>query len=226
MALFRFRLFAQGEIEVVRGLFYRGGCVLCMERDASRFRLCEECLSALPFLGERLLTEKRLPVYALFRENSLTAKMIQGLKYREERYWQDVFGGLGADFLIRKKLHEVDFICAVPTSPKKRRLRGYNPPELVARKIASDLNLTYFEGLHLQKKMRDQIGLTAKERRDNVRGGFRADPVKGKVLLVDDTYTTGATLASCREALLASGAHDVIGFVCMKAAEVPQDDIL
>lgn len=194
-----------------------------MERKAARFRLCDKCLEALPFLEERLLTEKRLPVYALFRENPLTAKMIQGLKYREERYWGDVFGKIGAEFLICEKLHGVDYICAVPTSPKKRRLRGYNPPELVARKIASELNLTYYEGLHLQKKMRDQIGLTAKERRDNVRDGFGADPVRGRVLLVDDTYTTGATLASCKDALLEAGADEVIGFVCMKAAEVAQE---
>lgn len=223
MALFRFRLFAQGEDDVVRNLFYGGGCVLCMEREADRFRLCHDCLNALPFLKERLLTEKRLPVYALFRENPLTAKMVQGLKYREERYWQDVFGGLGAEFLIREKLHKVDFICVVPTSPKKRRLRGYNPPELVARKIASELNLAYYEGLHLQKKMKDQIGLSAKERRENVRNGFAADPVRGRVLLVDDTYTTGATLASCKDALLEAGADEVIGFVCMKAAEVAQE---
>lgn len=223
MALFRFRLFAQGEIDVVKGLFYCGGCVLCMEREAGLFGLCDKCSEALPFLEERLLTEKRLPVYALFRENSLTAKMIQGLKYREERYWGDVLGKLGAEFLIREKLHRADFICAVPTSPKKRRLRGYNPPELVARKIASELNLTYYEGLHLQKKMKDQIGLTAKERRENVRDGFAADPVSGRVLLVDDTYTTGATLASCSEALLAAGADEIIGFVCMKAAEVARE---
>lgn len=208
---------------MVKGLFYGGGCVLCMEREAGLFGLCDKCSDALPFLEERLLTEKRLPVYALFRENSLTAKMIQGLKYREERYWGDVLGKLGAEFLIREKLHGVDYICAVPTSPKKRRLRGYNPPELVARKIASELNVEYFEGLHLQKKMKDQIGLTAKERRDNVRGGFGADPVRGRILLVDDTYTTGATLSSCSETLIASGAEEVIGFVCMKAAEVVQD---
>lgn len=208
---------------MVKGLFYGGGCVLCMEREAGPFGLCDKCSDALPFLEERLLTEKRLPVYALFRENSLTAKMIQGLKYREERYWGDVFGKLGAEFLIREKLHRVDFICAVPTSPKKRRLRGYNPPELVARKIASELNLAYFEGLRLQKKMKDLIGLSARERRDNVRGGFAAHPVSGRVLLVDDTYTTGATLAACSEALLAAGAKEIIGFVCMKAAEVAQD---
>lgn len=208
---------------MVKSLFYRGGCVLCMERKAARFKLCDKCLEALPFLEERLLTENRLPVYALFRENPLTAKMIQGLKYREERYWGDVFGKIGAEFLIREKLHGVDYICAVPTSPKKRRLRGYNPPELVARKIASELNVEYFEGLHLQKKMKDQIGLTAKERRDNVRDGFGADPVRGRILLVDDTYTTGATLSSCSETLIASGAEEVIGFVCMKAAEVAQD---
>lgn len=208
---------------MVKGLFYGGGCVLCMEREAGPFGLCDMCSDALPFLEERLLTEKRLPVYALFRENPLTAKMIQGLKYREERYWGDVLGGLGADFLIHEKLHRVDFICAVPTSSKKRRLRGYNPPELVARKIASELNLTYYEGLHLQKKMKDQIGLSARERRENVRGGFGADPVSGSVLLVDDTYTTGATLAACSEALLAAGAEEIIGFVCMKAAEVARD---
>jgi competence protein ComFC len=58
--------------------------------------------------------------------------------------------------------------------------------------------------------MRDQVDLSAAERRANVSGAFEAKGrIRGRVLLIDDVFTTGATMSSCAEALLRAGAEEV-----------------
>ena len=58
-------------------------------------------------------------------------------------------------------------------------------------------------------RSRPQRGLARDERRRNVRGAFRAGPVRGRVVLVDDVYTTGATVSAAATALRAAGACSV-----------------
>jgi predicted amidophosphoribosyltransferase len=60
------------------------------------------------------------------------------------------------------------------------------------------------------RRTRDQVELSATERRANVSGAFRAgDRVRGRVLLIDDVFTTGATMSACAETLLRAGAREV-----------------
>ncbi|MDD7363024.1 MAG: phosphoribosyltransferase family protein [Peptoniphilus sp.] len=199
-------------------VFYSGGCVMCMERPKSRFGFCERCLDALPFYGERILSEREFPAYALFGENKLSSKIIRGLKYRGEIFWADVLAEIAIDFLLARDLHRADVIAVVPISPKKRRVRGFNPPERVARAISDRLGMPLYAGLTLNRRVKDQIGLSAKERIKNVDRAFSAAPVRGRVLLIDDTYTTGATMRNCARALEEAGAREVVGLACMKAS--------
>ena len=206
---------------MVRGFFASGDCPMCKKEVASRFHLCESCLDSLSFLGEEIYSEKAFPVYALLRENKAASFMIEGLKFREERYWAKVFAEMAADFLRHKNLGPFDGVLAVPTSAKKRRIRGYNPPGLIAMALAERLNLPFEENLFLTKKVKDQIGLGAKARAMNVRGAFGAKHVAGKhMLLLDDTYTTGATMKAAEIACMDAGAASVTGLICMKARDV------
>lgn len=106
---------------------------------------------------------------------------------------------------------EYDMIVPVPPS---NRHRGFNPPERIARPLAEALNLPL--NTHVLVKVRTtprQEGLSRKERMTNVAGAFWADSQQilpnGRILLVDDVITTGATMAACAEALKKAGAESV-----------------
>lgn len=102
----------------------------------------------------------------------------------------------------------------VPLHKKRYRERGFNQSLVIARYISSQMNYPLETGV-LRRPFYSppQTSLNAEERRGNVRGVFAVvnpDPIKDKkVLLVDDVYTTGATLKECGRVLRESGARDI-----------------
>jgi ComF family protein len=105
-------------------------------------------------------------------------------------------------------------VVAVPLHPKKKKQRGFNQAEIIARELARIQGVGFVEdGLKKFKMTPAQTSLSAEERKHNVKRVFRIE--KGErierkiVLLVDDVYTTGSTLWECSAVLLAGGAKEV-----------------
>jgi ComF family protein len=112
-------------------------------------------------------------------------------------------------------------VIPVPMHPEKQRRRGFNHAELLARAAMAAMRRRHPQWvLHLEtgllKRVRvtvSQAGLTAQQRRQNLRGAFFAPhPARlaGRdVLLIDDIYTTGATARACSRVLMNGGAASV-----------------
>jgi ComF family protein len=109
-------------------------------------------------------------------------------------------------------------VIPVPLYRTKFRQRGFNQAELIARaalKVRGPGNrLQVCAGvLERQRDTASQIGLTGHQRRKNLRGAFRVmqpDSVNGReVLVVDDVFTTGATVSECARVLRRAGATKV-----------------
>jgi ComF family protein len=107
----------------------------------------------------------------------------------------------------------VSAIVPVPLAPSRKRSRGYNQSELLAREIGRLTNLPVVAGALVRSRATPpqvrQFDWEA--RRDNVAGAFAAGArrVHGGVLLVDDVVTTSATLDACARVLLSAGGGPV-----------------
>jgi len=148
-------------------------------------------------------------------------ELIHLLKYGGVRPAANVLGRMLAEAIaaLQPEFH-ADSVILVPVPLYRTRLRqrGFNQAELIAR-AAIKLNaapgrLSLGAGvLERKRETTSQTGLTSHQRRENLRGAFGvAQPgaVKGReVLVVDDVYTTGATVSECARVLRRAGASKV-----------------
>jgi len=139
------------------------------------------------------------------------------LKHDEVTKLGEWFAGRLAEMISRHpEEFEVDVVVPVPLHRARHRSRGYNQAELIARPLALRLHLPCKPGLLIRTKPRPRkLILSRKERWSSVRGAYDAAApakVKGRrILVVDDAFTTGATIDACARALKKAGASGVIG---------------
>lgn len=101
-------------------------------------------------------------------------------------------------------------ICHVPLHKGRRRSRGYDQAQELAQCLAERLHIPYAAALRRVRRTKPQTRLNAARRIDNIKGAFAAvEPAHGRVLLVDDVLTTGATASECADVLMQAGADSV-----------------
>ena len=213
-------------------LVFGGTCFVC--RGTARGTLCASCDADLPRLVDPSCPRCALasPSGALcghclaqppHYDATIAAlayafpadALVHALKFRGELALAEYLAGILGRCLADPG---VDSVIAVPLSAARLRSRGYNQAVEIARSLFPkkiDLDLCV--------RGRDtpaQMDLPYEERRRNVRGAFRvrrAATVPTAVALVDDVYTTGATLDACARALRDAGAEVVDGFTLARA---------
>lgn len=107
-------------------------------------------------------------------------------------------------------------VTHVPIDPARWRVRGFDQAMLLAIKTGEHLGLPHADLLERAKATRSQTGLSARERRRNMRGVFRIRPRGARqkleaatCILVDDVVTTGSTASACARELKKAGAEAV-----------------
>lgn len=150
------------------------------------------------------------------------AELIRKLKYERKAYISS-FIGLKMAELLPLLPEKPDLIVPVPLHKRDLLKRSYNQSLLLAKEISLLSNIPLHEGLLVKtKRTRPQVGLTERERRNNIRDAFivkRPKLLKKKgVLLVDDVMTTGFTAEECASTLLDAGARCVDVIIAARAA--------
>jgi ComF family protein len=115
----------------------------------------------------------------------------------------------------------IDAVVPVPLHAQRLAERGYNQSELLADAFCKMLGLDCRPGwIERRHFTRPQVGLNARERQVNVADAFHVHPAAAgrRILLIDDVYTTGATLRSCAAAARVAGAERVFGLTLAQPA--------
>ncbi len=136
--------------------------------------------------------------------------MMIRLKYHGERHLGSVLAEMATgewDSIPSRG----ETVTCVPSSRSTLRKRGYNQVEIIARRVSA-LTGARFSVLLGRNPGPSQVGLTADERRHNLKGAFRVTKKvpPGRIWLLDDVRATGETLANARIALERAGASDVV----------------
>ena len=138
-------------------------------------------------------------------------------KYHQVKPAGPVLGRFVAEAAGKLKLPDSLLVVPVPLWTGKRRTRGFNQAEEIARSFVRSRPGTGIQldttSLVRRRETASQTGLTRHQRRANVRGAFavtRTDQVRGRtVLVIDDVMTTGTTAGECARVLLRAGAREV-----------------
>lgn len=121
--------------------------------------------------------------------------------------------------ILDKKPNFSDFlVLPLPLEKSRLRWRGFNQAEELAKNFCQDFNLEMRNDILFKiKKTKPQMELKGKERFENIKGAFEIknpEEIRGrKILLIDDVYTTGATMEEAARILKNFGAKEVWGLV-------------
>ncbi len=196
----------QKKIEIIQKVV----CPICGIPSKTN-AVCPQCKQHPPTLDW-------LRSWAIYNETLKT--FIHALKYKNNRRLATTFANAIAE-IYKNNPYPVDFITVVPLSKKRTRQRGYNQVALIAKALQPQINLKFHpEAICRIRNTETQVGKNFHERAINVIGAFRANPmlVQDKsILILDDVYTTGATLNACTNALKNAGASRIIGITAARA---------
>jgi len=195
----------QGRIKIINSIF----CSKCNMLTTDR-KLCDFCrrnsnLKGILFLG--------------YYSDEILKKAIWGFKYNFVKEVGQSLSLLLADYLEGKLDFDDGVLVAVPLNKHRLSWRGFNQSEILARGISDKLNIPFQKNvLERVKNTQSQIGLSRKERLENVASAFKVvDKIDQKrVFLVDDVFTTGSTLEECAKELKEFGVKEVWGVVLAK----------
>jgi len=168
--------------------------------------LCSECLAE-----ERHFTKAR----AVCLYEGPIVEAISRFKYGGVTRLARSLGSFLAEYRDPEfSFSDFDLILPVPLHPGRLRQRGFNQSLLLARYLSRTHSIALdFAALQRSRPTHPQTQLSGSQRQTNVRGAFRVrkpEVVSEKrILLIDDVFTTGATVQECAKALLGAGAKQV-----------------
>lgn len=222
-------------------------CAVCRVATAEAHAVCPVCWTKLRFIeapfcdvlgtpfafdpGPGALSPEAIAEPPRFRRmraamlyDDRSGRLVSALKYGD----RTELGPMMARWMARAGrdlLAEADVVVPVPLHRLRLFLRRFNQSAELGRRIAREARIGYAPlALARIRRTRRQVGLGSRERRENVRGAFRVAEARRteilgrRVLLVDDVFTTGATIDAATRALLKGGAASVDVLVFARVA--------
>jgi len=195
--------------------------------------ICENCRKELPYMQDNICLHCGIPLVSdgyyckrckgrkFWYERALSpfcyknhiSKLVVDLKYNNKKFNAKCLAKFMADCYIKNKF-VVDFIVPVPTCEKRLKERGYNQTLLISEELSKLIKVEVkSDTLKRIKETPSQTDLDYSERQINLKDAFKVykvNKIKNKsILIIDDVFTTGATINECARTLKLAGAKNV-----------------
>lgn len=220
-------------------------CLCCRKEipDGTEFSLCENCLNGMEKLkgnlcktcGEKILEGNtycdrcKLEKYNFSQSRSfavyddISSKIVKRFKYNGKKYYAENIAKLMAE--NGEYFENIDYLTFVPIGKERRRERGFNQAEEIAKVLSEIKSIPVVEFLEKTGSEKHQAGLSQKDRQKNLSGTIvlnedNKNLLKGKnILIIDDVFTTGATLSECARVLKSQRANKPNEICCYTFAK-------
>ncbi|WP_269814587.1 ComF family protein [Amphritea pacifica] len=216
-------------------------CILCRQQTISQTRICDDCLTDLPWIGNACqrcanpLSNAQLPhlicaqcqkkpppfeqVITPFEYRFPIDQLIQLAKFNHQPHLLNPLAELLSLQLQNTPLPEL--VIPVPLHPKRLQQRQYNQAALLAKKIARNLDIPFSNRLLIKtENTPHQAELDRKARRKNLRNSFQCcGSPPSSIAIVDDVMTTGTTAAEISRELKAAGCQRVYIWIIARTAK-------
>lgn len=213
-------------------------CLGCRQPVSGMGNLCADCFSDVTFISDPLCTICGLPFQTPTAPDTLCGDCIARRPVFSQARSATIYGGKTRDIILALKhgdrtdmapylarwllragqdlITPETIITSVPLHASRLRARKYNQAGLLATALGRQAGCQVINDLIIRsRKTRSQGGLTGRGRHRNVSGAFRISDRQAEkiddapVLLIDDVFTTGATVDATARTLYRAGARDV-----------------
>lgn len=199
------------------------GCSICSAPISEGVETCASCYGKnFSFIHNR----------SGFAYEGLVRDLIRDIKFRQRKYVAQGLGRLWATFL-KDSIPKDTILVPLPMHEKKRRRRGFDQAQIIAHAISEATGIKTANVLERTQNTPPQSGLHPQQRIENVKGAFRIKEkdaslvARQNIVLIDDIYTTGASLNECAKVLKISEAAHVYAMtlaIAIKESDTQDDD--
>jgi competence protein ComFC len=193
--------FLEDKCTICSGKLFENKCIICSDR--------------------KIFFDKNI---ALAGYSGIIKEVVHNYKFNKRRRLYKHISELAVNEIIQYK-ELIDIITSVPINRKKRFYRGYNQSELIAKYIAGKIKKVYRNSMREKRHFKTQRKLGYRDRFLNILNRYEIENTKrnkkffyGKnILIIDDVFTTGATINECARILKSFGADRVYSLTIARA---------
>ncbi|OGL45488.1 MAG: hypothetical protein A2161_19410 [Candidatus Schekmanbacteria bacterium RBG_13_48_7] len=158
----------------------------------------------------------------VYRKDNPVSRLILSFKYGSRFSIGNILGGVLAKYFIEYFGNEfIDIIIPVPLHFFRRFKRGYNQSELLANTLSKHVGLPVFRNTLIRMVRTQPQQGSFSERSRNIKKVFKVirpkKIIQKNILLIDDVYTTGATVNECAKTLRRNGCKKVFVLTLARA---------
>lgn len=201
-------------LAALRNTAFPPGCAACGDGLKNEGPFCDACAEQARVFKNTMHSQSCDSAKALAVYDGPVGRAVRAFKYNRRL----AAGAALAQWLAREAppewLSGIDLIAPVPLHPRRLLKRGFNQAVLLFKPLSQKYNVPLAYNLLLRlRNTRPQVNLSPQERKSNVAGAFGVrkpgQALRRNVLVVDDVYTTGATVYECALALKQAEADEV-----------------